>query len=443
MCGLSVVQGTTHGELSVMNESMSHRGTTKSSSHRRGWGLGRVRLPIVGLSEGFDAPYEHKGFTFNFVGELVNFREMVPTAQCDVEVLARNWVSSGPTCMRRFDGFWSVAVVDPAGALYVATDFLGKKPVYYRTDRVAYASEIRALCALGPVEPDRTYFSSVSKWGYHAGERTWAKQVRKMTPGTLRIHHPNGTLEEFRDFDPIGPSWEVNLKTAIVRSVRRRVLSSDVPVAMLLSGGLDSSIIYALAREARSDLMVYHAPNDEADYLGLLGVDPSTATEVNFSQYPDEEVLRANEGPVDLGSVFPQYALGQAVRERVALSGDGADELFGGYRRSLEYDSQGSDVFEELVHYHLPRLDKLMMAGTVELRSPFLGREVVAGALALPREQRTAKRFLKEAFADLLPREILERPKTPLKTRRVIDGGVAERMRLCDLFERMIEEKRT
>jgi asparagine synthase (glutamine-hydrolysing) len=444
MCGLISFLGDEGVLARRAVERMRHRGLSVNEVMEKAglWTLGRTRLPIVGTDDGgdFTPPYEHKGWTFLFVGEILNYKEFVPSARCDVEVLARLWVEEGPACLRRFDGFWSVVVVPPdGGCIYAATDFLAKKPLYFRQDRLAFASEIKALGVLGPMTPDPVYFSSVRKWGYHAGERTWAKEVVKVPAGALWRVSWTGAIERDDAFDGVSPSSEVPIAVAVRRAVEARVLSSDVPVAILLSGGLDSSIVFKIAEGLRQDMTIYHAPNDERDYLNLLNP-KGKLVEVSWDRYPIEDVLRANEGPVDLGSMLPQYALGQAVEERVALSGDGADELFGGYRRAREYDSQGSDVFEELPFYHCPRLDKLMMAGTVELRSPFMGREVLAAALSVPREWRTEKEALKDAFEGVVPDEILRRPKAPLKSPEVLSSGIGWSRALCDRFEKMIEE---
>jgi len=151
----------------------------------------------------------------------------------------------------------------------------------------------------------------------------------------------------------------------------------------------------------------------------------------------DEIYCYWNETPIDLGSVIPQYHLFEAVAKeglRIVLSGDGADELFGGYRRINEYDSQGSDVFHELTYYHLPRLDKMSMAYTTELRSPFLGHDVVDFALTLPFEERKNKKILKEAFSDIVPIEIIERTKVPLKNERIKTDPLIYRKYVIDLF---------
>lgn len=444
MCGLISFLGNDGLMAKRAVERMRHRGLpAHETTERTGtWTLGRTRLPIVGTDDGgdFTPPYRHGGWTFLFVGEILNYKDFVPTARCDVEVLARMWVNEGPACLRRFDGFWSVVAIPPDGRfVYAATDFLAKKPLYFRRDRLAFASEVKALAELGPLTPDPVYFSSVRKNGYHAGERTWAKEVVKMPAGALWRVSWDGEVARDDRFDVVEPSTEVPIGLAVQGAVKARVLSSDVPVAILLSGGLDSSIVFKVAEGLRSDMTVYHAPNDERDFLNLLNP-KGKLVEVSWDRHPVQDVLRANEGPVDLGSMLPQYALGQAVQERVALSGDGADELFGGYRRACEYDSQGSDVFEELPFYHCPRLDKLMMAGTVELRSPFMSRQVLAAALAVPRAWRTEKEALKDAFEDWLPPEILRRPKAPLKSPEVVRNGVAWRMALCQEFENMIEE---
>jgi hypothetical protein len=122
------------------------------------------------------------------------------------------------------------------------------------------------------------------------------------------------------------------------------------------------------------------------------------------------------------------------------MTGDGADEVFGGYRRASEYDSQWSDVFCELPYYHLPRLDRVMMRETIELRSPFLAPAVVAHGLSLPRELRTQKQALKRAFKGLVPDRIINRPKHPLKTEAVKTGGIGYRQQLVEAFMMTEEE---
>ena len=129
-------------------------------------------------------------------------------------------------------------------------------------------------------------------------------------------------------------------------------------------------------------------------------------------------VLYYNEGPADLGSMIPQYMMSKnldAAKTPVLLTGDGADECFLGYSRAQEYDSRYYDVFSELVYYHIPRLDKLSSAFTFELRSPFLSTKLVETALWLKYEESKGKQVLKDSFKDIVPKEIIERKKQPLR----------------------------
>ena len=146
-----------------------------------------------------------------------------------------------------------------------------------------------------------------------------------------------------------------------------------------------------------------------------------------------------NETPIDLGSVVPQYHLFQAIKEstrtRIVISGDGADELFGGYRRINEYDSH---IFHELTYYHLPRLDKMSMAHTLELRSPFLNHDIVRFALNLPFEERKNKKILKDTFKGLIPDSIIERSKLALKNEKIVEDPLQYRKKVVDLFTKFI-----
>ena len=116
------------------------------------------------------------------------------------------------------------------------------------------------------------------------------------------------------------------------------------------------------------------------------------------------------------------------------MTGDGADELFGGYQRAKDYDSQASDVFCELPYYHLPRLDRVHMRSTTEIRSPFLAPSVVAFALRLPRSERVGKKILKEAFRGLVSDAIIDRPKHPLKGPEYLDSPLLHRVKLEEAF---------
>jgi len=456
MCGLNMIPGRGAEHIAyMMNNILSHRGLPSRShvmsSPSGDFQFGHVRLPIQGLDEHYDQPYHWGENIFLFVGEIFNYKELVPHAQSDIECLAIMWDKYGIKCFNYFDGFWSVIVYQSNGNVcHVITDFLAKKPLYLHLPTGAVSSEIKAFLPLTGNEPsalDPMYFSAVEKWGYHTGQQTYLKDVIKLPPGSRYVIDHSGRVTHYEHWTALRPRYDVDIRLAIQQAVQRRVVVSDVPVSMLVSGGLDSTIILELTKRYTADsITLFHFGDEELEYLDKLNI-PSgykvvkldvNHQDADFPKYV-ERVMYYNDGPVDLGSMLPQYDLAQAINAagfQVAISGDGADELFGGYRRMKDYDSQYSDIFEELVYYHLPRLDKLMMSHTVELRCPFLSRPVIEGAMGLAYEQRKNKTYLRYLFEDIVPREIVEREKYPLKSKQVKKGGIAWSRELSKQFKR-------
>jgi len=394
------------------------------------------RLPIVGVGPSNDQPMVRGKWTIAFVGEVLDFREDDPGRECDSELVADLWEEIGPHGMVGRDGFWHIVAYDHhLDLLHLQCDYLAQKPLYYRTDFGGCASEPAACALLGPTPMDEIYLSAVTKWGYCPEPwRTPYLNVRRVMPGEHVVLGDVGFV--CKDIiDPARPRpW--SLKTEIEAAVRRRVQSSDVPVACLLSGGLDSSITYTLSRRygtVRPYYVNIDGDDEERKLVELVAQD--TVQEVQFRKTSTVDALGIMQEPIDLGSLLPQISLSAAVRETVCLTGDGADELFGGYRRAQEYDSQWSDVFHELVCWHLPRLDRVMMNNLIEVRSPFLARRVVEAALALPRDMRTGKKILRELFMDVLPEEIVYQKKKPLKVERT--NVTSYRVKLVNTFREM------
>lgn len=378
------------------------------------------RLPIVGLDTSNDQPIVRGRWIIAFVGEVLDFRERNKNYDCDAQLVADLWDEVGPHCLTDRDGFWHVVAYDTVtGHLHLLCDYLAQKPLYYRTDFGGAASEPVACAKLAPTLPDEVYFSAVSKWGYcPEAWRTPFKEVRRVMPGEHVVLDDSGCFCS-DIIDPLLPAAlsVAELKDEIDAAVRRRVESSDVPVACLLSGGLDSSIVYTLARKYR-DVRPYYVRGDEEDpheheMVELVAKGP--VTEVKWTDVSDVEAVGMMQEPIDLGSLIPQCALSAAVKEIVCLTGDGADEMFGGYGRAQRYDSQHSDIFHELVCWHLPRLDRVMMNSMIEVRSPFLARNVAKAAIGMQREMRMGKKVLREMFVDELPEEVIYQKKKPLR----------------------------
>jgi len=447
---------------------LGHRGIRSSVASARCGSLGHVRLPIVGLSRDNDQPIVRGRWIVGFVGEILDFRSYADE-DVDTFLAVRNWVDGGPQGFRQHDGFWAIMALDTAAAeLHILCDYLAQKPMYYRTDVPAAASELDALKPFGRVTPDEIYLSAVLKWGYCPDlERTPYREIKHVLPGEHVVLNEDGVLGR-QIADPLTPlvvrgsQAPGRLRQAIESAVARRVTSSDVPVACLLSGGLDSSIVHAIASR-HGDVRPFFAKMADPPKQGYLFESDGDGEEsrahqvagkaqelrvVQVGEASRERSLEVMQEPIDLGSLVPQVALSDAIRQAfspsgenrdgvVCLTGDGADEAFGGYRRAMDYDSQKSDVFQELPAWHLPRLDRVMMRNQIEVRSPFLAREVMALALGLEYRDRRGKDILRQVFRDVVPESVLQAPKIPLRTGAIARDRLANSQDLVSRFRTM------
>lgn len=463
MCGILL---TTDGSGSSL-DSIKHRGIEKTVVEKNGVFLCHHRLPIQTLDgDDWDQPKEiSPGMFLMFNGEIFNYDSSVYSS--DTEYLCNLFsVYKGGSLemfcamfiphIQTWDGFWAITIYDSnTGDVIAFTDPLGKKLLYYN-ESGEICSEIKGLI-FKQSQIDPTFISEVRKWGYNTDDKTPYKDVKRFLPNTIYYYNLQGS--EFKQTYPdyykiwnypipelVGKNYEDHMEwlwKKMMESVKNRLISKNYPISLLVSGGLDSSIIAAILEEGTdSNVTWYSIENGESEYVKLLA--ERYNKKVNFLKYDMEDSLNQeiyqiwNETPIDLGSVVPQYHLFKAIKSnsdhRIVLSGDGADELFGGYKRIHEYDSQHSDVFQELTYYHLPRLDKMSMAHTLELRNPFLNLEIVRFALNLPLEWRTDKKILKDTFSPLLPEEIVNREKAPLKNPGIKKDKVAYRYKAVDLF---------
>ena len=414
MCGLvlrfesspEAVQNVTYAL-----DKMKHRGTQTSTIHCFfDMTIGHIRLPIINLKNGAQPYIDDDGESW-LVGEIFNYKELYPEAETDTEVFHK-LTSQGLYPIHKADGMWSGIRRFPDGRAFAFTDYLSQKPLYYSLKYKMVASEPDAFRVFN-LTPDMAHIGNCIKWGYDPTGGTPWEEVKQLPAG-----HCIGV-----DMVPL-PYWDWryihtpdDLGEAFRKSVKNRLVS-DQPIAMLLSGGLDSTLTFKVAQELGADLKVFHAENEEK-YMFLQAIGNHPYEELVTELPSMADAVEAMQSPSDAGSLLPQYALGAAVKEKgyhVTLSGDGADELFGGYRRAKEYDSQSSDVFVELPYWHLPRLDRVMMKHTVEHRTPFLAPEIVKYALSLSWSRRTEKEELKRIARGIVPHGVIDQPKKPLKS---------------------------
>ena len=462
MCGIFINIDGDNKRL----KSIFHRGIESNVIERDGVFLSHVRLPIQTQDgDGWKQPIElSPGIFLLYNGEIFNYDST--SFGSDIEYLCQTFSSWKGGSFQMFcsmflpkiqtwDGFWALAIYDSKTKdVFCFTDPLGKKCLYVNEDG-ELASEIKAIKHwFSPI--DSHFISTVRKFGYVTDDSTPYKDVKRILPNV--IYYYNLEIPSFkttysnyyRGFnfqieELISADYDSHMEwlwTKLFESVQNRLISKNYPISLLVSGGLDSSIIAGILAQLAPEVKWFSIENGESRYVDILSKFHQKT--VNFLDYNMDEskvekiYKQWNESPIDLGSVIPQFFLFEAVKNhgdsRIVLSGDGADELFGGYSRIHEYDSQFSDVFDELRFYHLPRLDKLSMAHTLELRNPFLHLDLVRFALHLPKEWRTDKKILRDTFGPLLPSEIVDRPKEALKNPKIKEDKLKYRQRAVDLF---------
>src|SRR3984893_496114 len=360
-----------------MSDRIAHRGpdATGTWSHqddRVAVQLGHRRLSIIDLSTAADQPLSKHGLTLSYNGELYNYKELRAelstsgvrfTTKSDTEVVLEAWRCWGPGALRRFRGMFAFALFDQGtGDLILARDPLGIKPLYYlpRGDGVIFASELKALVAAAGselrIEPGTLVASMLYYWV--PDQRCAIDGVQKLPGGSWAHFRPDRRssvqhywrVAEVAEEAAAGPP--ADLGPVIEESVAAHLVS-DVPVSSFLSGGLDSSIVSVLAHQAEAGIDAYtitfrpedqrlEAMPDDAVYARKVavrfGID---LHEIEIS--PDivdllPRMVDVLDEPIGDPAAINTLLMCEAARERgikVILSGMGADELFGGYRKHL------------------------------------------------------------------------------------------------------------
>ncbi len=440
MCGIAGTYQQADGKLitSVMVERISHRGpdasgVLESTNPRASVVLGHLRLSIIDLSTAADQPLVKSGLTLSYNGELYNYRELRAdlerlgatfVTRSDTEVVLEAWRAWGTDCLRRFRGMFAFAIHDLAtDEVTLARDPLGIKPLYVlaRGEGMVFASELKAIVsALGSelsVDPLGLAASALYYW---LPEDVCAvREVVKHPPGSWTTYRPDGTSTSGTFWDPVEVSARASragapdLRAVIEESVAAHLVA-DVPVASFLSGGLDSSLVTAIAHQHQPDIEAYtiafrgedqrlEAMPDDAKYARMmatrLGI-PLHEIEIN----PDvvellPRVVDILDEPIGDPAAINTLLICESARTagvKVLLSGMGADELFGGYRKHLAclYASR---------YQRVPAPARRAVAGLVD-RLP-----VIAGSRGI-RSVRWAQRFL--SFAELGEEQAFRRSYT-------------------------------
>jgi asparagine synthase (glutamine-hydrolysing) len=388
-----------------MARSIVHRGPDDEGYYISGpLGLGFRRLSIIDLAGGHQPMSDkEEGVWVIFNGEIYNFKELRSELEncghrfqtrSDTEVIVHGYKEWGTKVFNRLNGMFGLAIWDVRNRrLVVARDAMGIKLIYYRLSegQLTFGSEIRSVVAAGGARPevDPIALNRFLRFRYTPSPLTIFQGIRKLAPGSMLIVEKGRCREErWYDYQPspfASPKEEreaqAELQELYEAAVGRHLLS-DVPVGILLSGGLDSGLLLALMNQHGEKWPAYTVGYgetfdddelaDAAETASLLGAHhiPVKLDRAEFERSLPK-IVAALEEPVTSSSIVPMYFVCQRARQdvKVALIGQGPDEVFGGYKRHLG------------VHY-----------GKLWRQMPEALREVVGSAInRLPRNE-TLKR---------------------------------------------------
>lgn len=356
--------------LGRMNERQHHRGPDEGGLHiEPGVGLGHRRLSIIDLSTGQQPLFnEDHSVAVVFNGEIYNFKELVPELQAlghrfrtrsDTEVIVHGWEAWGPKCVDRFRGMFAFAIWDRnQDTLFLARDRMGVKPLHYAVlpnGTVLFGSEMKALlCHPGLARDiDPLAVEEYFAYGYIADPRSIFKSIKKLPPAhtlTIQRGRPMPQPKAYWDlpFSPILQISEAEAREELVTRLRESIrirLMSEVPLGAFLSGGVDSSAVVAMMAElsdkpVNTCSIAFGDPKfNETQYAQMVADRYHTDHQVEQVD-PDDfgligKLASLYDEPYADSSAMPTYRVCELARKRVvvALSGDGGDENFAGYRR--------------------------------------------------------------------------------------------------------------
>jgi len=379
ICGFLSKRDVDINNLKYMNDSILHRGPDDRGEFISNFGdaiigLAHTRLSILDLSKAGHQPMFYKqdiGVVYN--GEIYNFKEIrenliakgyVFHSDCDTEVILIDYLDKGIEAVNDFNGMFAFALVDfRTNDIFFVRDRMGQKPLYLYDDGtdIVFSSELKVICRYPHFRKElRTdLLAHYMYHGYFSGRDTVFRNVQRILPGYI-VHYKvkNNAFEKqekcywkvqslYENNRNLGPNdlhtAKAELKDLLQKAVRRRLIA-DVPVGTFLSGGIDSSLVTAIAQEI-SDKKIktysigfYNDKDNEADYAKkvacVLGTDHHElyVDEKNYHEMLDDMCYYFDEPHAD-NSAIPTMLVSKFARKdvTVALSGDAGDELFCGY----------------------------------------------------------------------------------------------------------------
>jgi len=465
MCGIvgtaSIYKTKDRSWLAKAQDTLTHRGPDDAGewwSDDGRVGLAHRRLSILDLSPAGHQPMHLslQGLSIVFNGEIYNFHELrnklmqlgyTFTSQSDTEVLLAAYKTWGTDCLNRLNGMFAFALYDaPQNQLFLARDRAGEKPLFYYlgSDAINFASELKALmvCPDLPRHIDSTAMDCYLAMGYVPGDLCILKGFNKLPPAHAMmydLHQGKARIWSYwhlpafdsRVADNDEKLLLNNLENLLEDAVGKQMVA-DVPVGILLSGGVDSSLVTAMAVRHSDKVRTFsigfpgHAKLDETPHARLIAQYFGTNHTELMAQPTTADIIpqlaRQFDEPMNDSSMIPTWLVSNLVGQHctVALGGDGGDELFGGYSHYSQLLQKQNQL------RFMPRPLRRLVARTAETMFPvgIKGRNWLQGLdfdihTGLPLNAKlfdptTRRRLLKNHPEHVFISETMEQKKIPL-----------------------------
>ncbi len=374
MCGINGILGNNEKAIKAMNQATAHRGPDQTNiALFPQCTLGHNRLSIVDLTETGAQPMttQNGRYTIVYNGEVYNAATLRNELEhlgvtfrggSDTEVILYAYEKWGPSCVDLFRGMWAFAIYDRDNkTLFLSRDHFGIKPLYlYRDEKtIALSSEIRGLLALPEINKtiDHEAVRDLVFLGYIVAPKTILKNARSLLPGESILINVIDTTEKSYisrlEAPTKEPPTDDELKTTLFDSVKHHLIA-DVPVGLFFSGGIDSSVLALTLKELGVHLTAFHVevPGKKdiefarkiTEHCGIK-LNTFTLSETHANTLLEEALAHMDE-PLGDSSLMPTYTVSKLAKEevKVVLSGEGGDELFGGYPRAKRLAGLSADI---------------------------------------------------------------------------------------------------
>ena len=517
MCGFAGWYKNNHEKKNIkiikqMTKTLKYRGPDQKGYYKdKNILLGHRRLSIIDLKNG-KQPYTYKGYTIVYNGEIYNVKELKQKLKkyefettCDTEVLLKGYIEYKEKILDMIEGIYAFAIYKD-DKIFLARDRVGVKPLFYTLikNNFIFASEIKALLKnklVSPIINKESLQELLSLSPSRIPGSGVFKNIKELRPGHYMIYEKNKiTIKRYWNIkeENIKDDYITatkNIKKYLTDSISRQMVS-DVDIACLLSGGLDSSIITAVVSKNKKNLHTYsidYKDNDkyfqktkftvsqDKEYINLMSKKFKTKhhykviTQRKLAKYLKESVIaRDLPGMADIDSSLLWFSKQIRKKHKVILSGECADEIFGGYpwfyreeiknreffpwldsienrskllKKELQEklklkefmkkqyenilkevpitknnaEQQYKNLFYLNMTYFMPTLlerkDRMTMRGSIEARVPFADTKLIEYLWNLPWEYKyhnnQEKGILRDAYKNLLPEQIVNRKKNP------------------------------